>query len=170
MPLRIAILTALLLSTLTGSSVCLAAAPPPAQPAFSTGLVASVPLESLALNYSARITPVLLLHPARQTLLSMVAGFYAAATSRFNILPNSGDTISQSLDALPVIGTVRRRAGRRFNTDDASIDDFAICYRLTSRLGFQMIPGDPAPVKLAVTSLANNAGLTVGLTLRLSHR
>ncbi len=170
MPFRVAILAALLLTTLTGGTSCMAAAPQPVELASTTALVASAPLQALVLNYSTRVAPAMLLHPVRPALLSMVAGFYAAAASRFAILPNTGDTISQSLDALPVIGTVRRRAGRRFNTDDASIEDLAICYRLSSRLGFQMIPGDPAPVRVTLMSKGNSAGVTVGMTLRLSHR
>ncbi len=106
------------------------------------------------------------LRPARQTLRSIVTTFYAA---RFNVLPAT-QGIAESLDAVPVIGTMRRRAGRRFNTDDASVADFAICYRLSSRLGLQVIPGDPAPVKLAVTSVANNTGVTVGMTWKLGRR
>ena len=170
MLLRTVVLAVLLLSTLAGGSSCAAAAPQPVELASTTALITSTPIETLALNYSARVAPVLLLRPTRQALLSVVTSLYTAAASRFNILPNTGDTISQNLDALPVIGTVRRRAGRRFNTDDASIDDLAICYRLSSRLGFQVIPGDPAPVKVTIMSKANNAGLTVGMTLRLSHR
>lgn len=125
-------------------------------------------LAVLSVSYPARLAPVLL-QPRRQTLRSMVSEFYAATTARFTTMSNV-TSLTESLDALPVIGTVRRRAGRRFNTDDASINDFAICYRLSSRVGLQMIPGDPAPVKLAVTSMANNAGVTLGMTLRLSRR
>lgn len=126
------------------------------------------PALALSVSYPARLAPVLL-QPSRQTLRAMVSGLYAATTARFTTLSNA-TSITESLDALPVIGTMHRRAGRRFNTDDASINDFAICYRLSSRIGLQMIPGDPAPVKLAVTSMANNAGVTLGMTLRLSRR
>ena len=122
---------------------------------------------------AARLQPALLLQPARQTLRAMVAGLYTATAARSTTL-SPATSRRESLDALPVIGTVigtvQRRAGRRFNTEDASIDDFAICYRLSSRVGLQMIPGDPAPVKLAVTSMANNAGVTLGMTWRLSRR
>ncbi len=166
---RVAVLAALLLFALAGSSTC-AAAPQPVELASTTALAASTPIHALALNYSARVAPALLLRPSRQALLSAVAGFYTAATARFKILPNTKDTISQDLDALPVIGTVHRRAGRRFNTNDSSIDDLAICYRLSSRLGLQMIPGDPAPVRVTLMSKGNSAGVTVGMTLRLSHR
>ena len=148
MPLRSILLCATLLLSLAASRAHAAAAPgaEPTEPLAAT----------LSMNYPVRLVPVLL-QPARQTLRSMVTGFYTAAAGRFTTLPTTG-SLAESLDALPVIGTVRRRAGRRFNTDDASIDDFAICYRLSSHLGFQLIPGDPAPVKLAVTSVSNNAG------------
>ncbi len=124
-------------------------------------------LAAMSISYPVRMAPVL--QPARQSLRSMVTGLYTATTSRFTTLSNT-PSLMESLDALPVIGTVRRRAGHRFNTDDASISDFAICYRLSSRIGLQMIPGDPAPVKLAISSLHNNSGITLGMTLRLSRR
>ena len=85
-------------------------------------------------------------------------------------LPDAPSSISTLVDQLPVAGRVYRRAGQRFNTSDgSSVDAFAICYRMTHRIGMQVIPGDPAPVKLAVSSLTNNTGVTVGMTLRLSH-
>ena len=57
----------------------------------------------------------------------------------------------------------------RFNTEDgSSVDAFAICYRLNGRSSVQVIPGDPAPVKIPVSSMANNTGVTVGMVLRLS--
>ncbi len=84
-------------------------------------------------------------------------------------LANTSD-LGPILDAIPMAGRIQRKAGQRFNTTDgSSVDTFAICYRMNRRLGMQVIPGDPAPVKLAVTSVENNEGVTVGLTLRLSR-
>lgn len=85
--------------------------------------------------------------------------------------PNSGesDGVSQ-LESLPLITAARRLTGGRFNTTEASVDDFAICYRLSRAAGLQLIPGDPAPVKLPVTSMANNRGVTVGMVFRLPGR
>ena len=125
-------------------------------------------LTAMSINYAAHLNPALL-QPARGTLRSMVTSFYNATAARFTTL-STASSVLESLDAMPVVGTVRRRAGRRFNTEDASMDDFAICYRLTSRLGLQVIPGDPSPVKLAVTSIANNTGVTFGMTWRMSQR
>ena len=85
-------------------------------------------------------------------------------------LPDAPSSLTAFLESVPVAGRIHRRAGPRFNTSDgSSVDAFAICYRMTHRLGMQVIPGDPAPVKLAVSSMANNTGVTVGMTLRLSH-
>ncbi len=87
-------------------------------------------------------------------------------------MPRLADTseLGPILDAIPMAGRIHRKAGQRFNTTDgSSVDAFAICYRMNHRLGMQVIPGDPAPVKLAVSSLSNNTGLTVGMTLRLSR-
>lgn len=73
-----------------------------------------------------------------------------------------------TLEASPLAGAARRVGARRFNTDDgSSVDDFAICYRLNGRSSVQVIPGDPAPVKLPVSSMSNNTGVTVGLVVRL---
>ena len=64
----------------------------------------------------------------------------------------------------------RRHLGaQRFNTADGSmLGDFAICYRVSGRSSIEVIPGDPAPVKLPVVSMANNTGVTVGMVFRLS--
>ena len=73
-----------------------------------------------------------------------------------------------TLDASPLAGLARRVGAQRFNTDDgSSADDFAICYRLSGRSSVQVIPGDPAPVKIPVSSMSNNTGVTVGLVVRL---
>ncbi len=74
------------------------------------------------------------------------------------------------VEASPIGGVARRMQAQRFNTDDGvSANDFAICYRLNSRSSLQVIPGDPAPVKIPVSSFANNAGVTVGMVVRLSR-
>ncbi len=156
-----AVFSLLLFAATSGSCAAAVHGAQPAEPVLATPAVA-------ALSVDLRAVPVWL-QPARQTLLSMVSSFYASTTAHFTTLSTSS-SIAESLDALPVIGTMRRRTGRRFNTDDASVDDFAICYRLSSRLGFQIIPGDPAPVKLAVTSVANNTGVTFGMTWKLPRR
>jgi len=88
-----------------------------------------------------------------------------------NAEPTATGDLGKTLDPIPVVGSMYRRTGTHFNTDDGSnVNAFAICYRLNRRLGFQMVPGDPAPVKLAVTSLANNTGVTVGMTWKLSRK
>jgi hypothetical protein len=73
------------------------------------------------------------------------------------------------LDSLPLVATARHISGGRFNTTDSSTEDFAICYRLSRTAGLQVIPGDPAPVKLPVSMMANNKGVTVGMVLKLSR-
>ncbi len=74
------------------------------------------------------------------------------------------------VDASPIGGIARRMQAKRFNTDDGvSVNDFAICYRLNNRSSVQVIPGDPAPVKIPVNSFANNSGVTVGMVVRLSR-
>ena len=74
------------------------------------------------------------------------------------------------VEASPVRGIARHIQAQRFNTDDGvSANDFAICYRLNNRSSVQIIPGDPAPVKIPVNSFANNAGVTVGMVVRLSR-
>ncbi len=72
------------------------------------------------------------------------------------------------LASMPLAGAAKRLGAQRFNTDDGSmLDDFAICYRMSGRSSIEVIPGDPAPVKLPVATLANNTGVTVGLVVRL---
>lgn len=74
------------------------------------------------------------------------------------------------LEASPLAGMARRMGAQKFNTDDGSdVDAFAICYRLSKRASLQVIPGDPAPVKIPVTTMANNMGVTVGMVVRLSR-
>ena len=73
------------------------------------------------------------------------------------------------IQASPLAPVSRRIRADKFNTDDAVLDDFAICYRLNGRSSVQVIPGDPAPVKLPVATMANNMGVTVGMVVRLSH-
>jgi hypothetical protein len=73
------------------------------------------------------------------------------------------------IQSSPLAYAARRIRADRFNTEDAVMDDFAICYRLTSRSSLQVIPGDPAPVKLPVATMANNTGVTVGMVLKLSR-
>lgn len=75
------------------------------------------------------------------------------------------------LESSPLAGAARRMRSQNFNTEDGSlVDAFAICYRLNSRSSLQVIPGDPAPVKMAVTTMANNTGVTVGMVVRLSKQ
>jgi hypothetical protein len=73
------------------------------------------------------------------------------------------------IQSSPLAGAAHRIRAERFNTQDSVMDDFAICYRLSSRSSLQVIPGDPAPVKLPVVTMANNMGVTVGMVLRLSR-
>ena len=84
--------------------------------------------------------------------------------------PGFSRTVSP-LYSVPLINAAMRFGGRNFNTDDgSSINAFAICYRLNARSSVQVIPGDPAPVKLPVASMKNNTGVTVGMVYRLSRR
>ena len=69
----------------------------------------------------------------------------------------------------PLALVSRRIRADKFNTNDAVANDFAICYRLNARSSVQVVPGDPAPVKLPITSMANNMGVTVGMVVRLSR-
>lgn len=73
------------------------------------------------------------------------------------------------LESSPLAGAARHIGAQHFNTQDgSSANAFAICYRLSKRSSVQVIPGDPAPVKIPVTTMANNMGVTVGMVLRLS--
>lgn len=88
--------------------------------------------------------------------------------SRISFTTQQGQGVSP-LASMPFAGAARRLGAQRFNTEDGSmLDDFAICYRMSGRSSIEIIPGDPAPVKLPVVSMANNTGVTVGLVLRLS--
>ncbi len=103
-----------------------------------------------------------------------------ANTSRVQYMPAPAESANAKLpdepgmlslvEASPIGGVARRIQAQRFNTDDGvSSNDFAICYRLNSRSSVQVIPGDPAPVKIPVSGMANNAGVTVGMVVRLSR-
>ena len=75
------------------------------------------------------------------------------------------------LYSVPLVNAAMRFGSRNFNTDDgSSMNAFAICYRINRRSSVQVIPGDPAPVKLPVASMKNNTGVTVGMVYRLSKR
>jgi hypothetical protein len=74
------------------------------------------------------------------------------------------------IQASPLAAVSRSIRAERFNTEDGTTGDFAVCYRLNERSSVQVIPGDPAPVKLPVTSMANNMGLTLGMAVRLSRK
>jgi hypothetical protein len=72
--------------------------------------------------------------------------------------------------ASPIGGAAHRIRADRFNTDDGSMMyDFAICYRLSKHSSVEVIPGDPAPVKIPVARMANNMGVTVGMVVRLNR-
>ncbi len=71
---------------------------------------------------------------------------------------------------------MRRRAGERWNTSDSSRpDDFAICYRVSRVMGFQVVPGDltppklPIPKMLSVKNQGSGMGVLVGITLRVGR-
>ena len=107
---------------------------------------------------------------------SLVLSFRAAPAgsgpvargSRISFTTQQGHGVSP-LASMPFAGTARRLGAQRFNTDDGSmLDDFAICYRMSARSSIEIIPGDPAPVKLPVVSMANNTGVTVGLVFRMA--
>lgn len=110
----------------------------------------------------------------RSYIAAPMATRFAPQAHSFTIdktIPALSGDVSDTLNSLPMIGSMYRRTGHRFNTGDgSSVESFALCYRMSSRVGFQMVPGDPAPVKLAISSLSNNTGVTVGLTLKLLHR
>ncbi len=93
------------------------------------------------------------------------------SSSRFSVaaapLPNAPGV--SLLESSPLAWSARHVGAQHFNTEDgSSADAFAICYRLSKRSSVQVIPGDPAPVKIPVTSMANNMGVTVGMVVRLS--
>ena len=84
--------------------------------------------------------------------------------------PEFAQTVSP-LYSVPLVNAAIRLGGHNFNTDDgSSINAFAICYRLNRRSSLQLIPGDPAPVKLPVSTVRNNAGVTIGMVYRLTRR
>lgn len=72
-----------------------------------------------------------------------------------------------SLVGMPVAVRLRRMTNERFNTRDGSFGDFAVCYRLGQHYALQVVPGDPAPVKLPVSTIQNNTGVTVGMVIRV---
>ena len=73
------------------------------------------------------------------------------------------------LASMPLAVTAQRLGAQHFNMDDGSmLYNFAICYRMSARSSIEVIPGDPAPVKLPIHTVANNTGVTVGLVVRLS--
>jgi hypothetical protein len=74
------------------------------------------------------------------------------------------------IDASPLAGVAHKIGAQKFNTNDGSLMyDFAICYRLNKRSSVEVIPGDPAPVKLPVATMQNNMGVTVGMVVRLNR-
>ena len=126
------------------------------QPAEPAGAVASLPDLPVI-----RETTSLHALPAEKQL-------QAPRPSRISFTTQQRQGVSP-LASMPFAGTARRLGAQRFNTVDGSmLDDFAICYRMSGRSSIEIIPGDPAPVKLPVVSMANNTGVTVGLVLRLS--
>ena len=80
------------------------------------------------------------------------------------------------LEGLPMVASIRRRAGERWNmTDSSRPSDFALCYRFSRVLGLQVIPGDltpsklPTPKMLSVKDQGSGMGVLVGMTLRLGR-
>ncbi|MGI4757422.1 MAG: hypothetical protein ACRYGF_11325 [Janthinobacterium lividum] len=90
--------------------------------------------------------------------------------NRFSVIPaGSAMSMRSVMQSTPLAAPARYIHAQRFNTEDgSSLEAFTICYRLSNRSSVQVIPGDPAPVKIPVTSMANNMGVTVGMVLRLS--
>lgn len=83
---------------------------------------------------------------------------------------------SSMLEQLPVVASMRRRAGERWNTTDTSRpSDFALCYRFSRVMGLQVVPGDLTPAKLptpkmvSVKQLHSGMGVLVGMTFRLGR-
>ncbi len=95
-----------------------------------------------------------------------------AGAERVSVTEPTFDAPEVSLiDASPLAGVAHRIGAQKFNTDDGSmLYDFAICYRLNKRSSVEVIPGDPAPVKLPVVTMQNNMGVTVGLVVRLARQ
>lgn len=86
-------------------------------------------------------------------------------------MPLPGHAGPGLLQSGPLAAAAHKVHAKNFNTEDgSSIDAFAICYRLNRRSSLQVIPGDPAPVKMPVTTMANNMGVTVGMVMRLSKQ
>lgn len=80
------------------------------------------------------------------------------------------------LEELPIVASLRRRAGERWNTTDSSRPgDFALCYRFSHVMGFQVVPGDltpsklPTPKMLSVKNQGSGMGVLVGMTFRLGR-
>jgi hypothetical protein len=80
------------------------------------------------------------------------------------------------LEELPLVASLRRRAGERWNTTDSSRPgDFALCYRFSHVMGFQVVPGDltpsklPTPKMLSVKNQGSGMGVLVGMTFRLGR-
>lgn len=89
---------------------------------------------------------------------------------RLNIGPPEFAARSSALYSLPLLSAAMRMTGGKLNTQDGSLlNAFAICYRLNGRSSVQVIPGDPAPVKLPVATMANNMGVTIGMVYRLTQ-
>ena len=90
---------------------------------------------------------------------------------RVAVVEPAVDAPSVSLiEASPLAGAARRIGAQKFNTADGSmIDSFAICYRISKRSSVQVVPGDPAPVKLPIATMQNKMGVTVGMVVRLSR-
>jgi hypothetical protein len=108
-----------------------------------------------------------------ESYVAPAAQTHSAHNERFTLEKQEFSSTSVNpLYSLPVVGNVAVRMGaENFNTDDgSSLDAFAICYRLNARASVQVLPGDPAPVKIPVTTMANNMGVTVGMVYRLSRR
>ncbi len=107
---------------------------------------------------------------ARRLSFGAQTAMHTDRTSRISFAKPHSEGVSP-LASMPLAGTAHRLAAGRFNTDDGSmLDDFAICYRISGRSSIEIIPGDPAPVKLPVVSIANSTGVTVGLVVRLAKQ
>lgn len=138
---------------------------PEARPA-SSGVIASLPEEPLGQLPGAPLSFYLYRLRGRVETRTPAPNepIEQMEAPRFN-----DQSMMHMIQASPLATVSRTIRADRFNTDDAVADDFAICYRLNARSSVQVIPGDPAPVKLPITSMANNMGVTVGMVLRLSR-